>query len=218
MSSKTVSSKPQDPDSLEVEETWEEINSQAELKLNSQHSSSQAETQLNSQHGFTQPEIKFNIQDSSTQTSSVNSTHSDQTQPEQTPAEISNSSEPINHLKPDSSNSQTKNDFQQDSQIIIPSIPLKPEIAPSSSVDSEKNLSKVPNTHLSFFPNFISLKWLNIRNFNRILLVSITTIVLPFVSGAMIGLGEIVAHQFMYNWGWRTARPLLAPNSNLFFP
>ncbi|PVV04417.1 hypothetical protein BB560_001091 [Smittium megazygosporum] len=52
----------------------------------------------------------------------------------------------------------------------------------------------------------------------RMFIISITTFLLPFVSGAMMGLGEIFAHQLMFNLGWMFARPIYAPGSvNTFF-
>ncbi|OLY80863.1 hypothetical protein AYI68_g5034 [Smittium mucronatum] len=45
-------------------------------------------------------------------------------------------------------------------------------------------------------------------NFKGILVTSLTTIGLPFISGIMVGLGEIFANEVMFHYGWRGATPI----------
>ncbi|OMH83830.1 hypothetical protein AX774_g2661 [Zancudomyces culisetae] len=48
-------------------------------------------------------------------------------------------------------------------------------------------------------------------NHQMILVTTITTMVLPFVSGAMIGLGEVFANEVLTHFGWKSAKTIMGP-------
>ncbi|OMJ09084.1 hypothetical protein AYI69_g10817 [Smittium culicis] len=75
-------------------------------------------------------------------------------------------------------------------------------------IDENKLIETFKENSLISSPFTYIMHFFKAFNFKGILVISLTTIGLPFISGMMVGLGEIFANELMFYYGWRGATPI----------
>ncbi|OMJ16222.1 hypothetical protein AYI70_g2239 [Smittium culicis] len=78
----------------------------------------------------------------------------------------------------------------------------------TASKDENKLIETSKENSLISSPFIYIMHFFKAFNFKGILVISLTTIGLPFISGMMVGLGEIFANELMFYYGWRGATPI----------